>query len=130
MDLLGPHLPGRWPAASPEKYARRAQYFLVASYRVFTQEEFDTAVVNADFAKKKARVVHFEDEAAWQPEGSSEEGVAEAAGGLGIFPEGEGSEGGRVMCFARFLETKSIKQTVPELFLLEQERWSLKPASH
>ena len=51
MDLSGPHLPGRWPSASPEKYSRRAQYFLVASYRVFTQEEFDAATVDAEFVK-------------------------------------------------------------------------------
>ena len=33
MDLSGPHLPGRWPTDSPEKYSRRAQYVLVASCR-------------------------------------------------------------------------------------------------
>ena len=71
MDLSGPHLPGRWPSASPEKYAKRAQYFLVASYRVFTQEEFDTATVDAEFAKKKAWTVHCEDEAVWEPDGTS-----------------------------------------------------------
>ena len=78
----------------------------MASYRVFTQEEFDTATVDAEFAKKKARAVHFEDEADWEPDGTSGEAVAEASKGLGNFPKGEGSEGGRVMYFARFLETK------------------------
>ena len=35
---------------------------MLASYRVFTDTEIDDAAINADFAKKKARRVHFEDE--------------------------------------------------------------------
>ena len=64
MDLSGPHVPGRWPSDSPEHYCKRAQYFLVASYRVFTDGEQNKSKADADFAKKKARRVHFEDEPA------------------------------------------------------------------
>ena len=39
MGLPGPHFPGRWPSDSPERYAKRAVYFRVASYRVFADIE-------------------------------------------------------------------------------------------
>ena len=59
MDLSGPHVPGRWPSDSPEHYAKRAQYFLIASYRVFTDGEMFKSKEDAEYARKKARRVHF-----------------------------------------------------------------------
>ena len=39
LDISGPHMPGRWPSDTPESWGKRAQYFLIASYRVFTDDE-------------------------------------------------------------------------------------------
>ena len=58
MDLSGPHLPGRWPSDASETDATRAQYFLVASYLVFTDVELHPSATDAELAKKKARCVH------------------------------------------------------------------------
>ena len=64
VDLSGPHVPGRWPSDSAEHYAKRAVYFMVGSYRVFTDTEAQQSGQDAEFARKKARRVHFEDEPA------------------------------------------------------------------
>ena len=53
MDVSGPHYPGRMPTDKPEQWARRAPYFILASYAVFSPEERDGQVINQNFAKQK-----------------------------------------------------------------------------
>mgnify|MGYP001233448546 CR=1 FL=1 len=37
IDVSGPHVPGRFPTDASGAWPRRAQYMLIASYRVFNQ---------------------------------------------------------------------------------------------
>ena len=113
VDLSGPHLPGRWPSDSPESVSRRAQYFLVASYRVFTDVEVAEAQGNEAFAKKKARRVHFEDE-----EQYAQSVVPSGAGSTAddtVYATEDAGRGERTMYFVRFLETKHVRETLPAL---------------
>ena len=52
VDLSGPHVLGRFPTDLAEAWPRRAQYFLIASYRVFTVDEKARQRFDEDFAKE------------------------------------------------------------------------------
>ena len=96
MDLSGRHQLGRFPTDRAEAWPRRAQYFLIASYRIFSPLDETKRKSDEQFAKEMT--------------GSS--GVTtlgDSSDGLAIMPEGVGSAGkeeeysSRVLYFARFL---------------------------
>ena len=113
MDLSGPHYPGRFPDDTPESYPKRPQYFLCASYRVFTDLEHQTRLADEGYAQQclddippLERKVNF-----------SEDAVLPQGGGCRTNP---GDDDGtvvrsRVLYFARFLETKHSSETIPAI---------------
>ena len=112
MDLSGPRYPGRYPDDAPESYPIRPQYFLCASYRVFTDFEQQQRQENEDFAQKclddippLERAVRVD---AKLPEGS---GRRKDPGSV----DDETAEKSRVIYFARFLESKHSSETIPAI---------------
>ena len=64
------------PSDAPDAWARRAQCFLIATYRVFSQEEFETNQANAEHAKQRAGE------------------IADPGSATAIVPEGAGQSSG------------------------------------
>ena len=94
VDISGPQFPGRMPTDAPEQWARRAQYFVLASYAVFSPAERDEQARNLDFAKLKRG--ESGDLHRFAPEGAGGQGHPEEPQRLGAAASGLRLRGGGV----------------------------------
>ena len=103
MDLSEPHVLGRMPTDLAEAWPRRAQYFLIASYRVFSPGEEAKRKPDENFAKEMVDRT--------SPGGEPSGRLADAPDGAVLasragMPEGEEECTSRKLYFARVWRRK------------------------
>ena len=110
IDISGPHVPGRWPSDAPEAQPRRAQYFLLAAFKSYDEEELEQRAKNEAFAARTDKNAHAVGDAAEVVGPGAAHGESEAnADGAGNDSE---EFDGRMLCYFRPLETKHLRETI------------------
>ena len=80
-DISGPHPYARWPSALQEDCPRRARFFLLCAYSVFSVAEQEAAAKNERFARDSSKVDVGKEDAAADP-GSAEGSTGGPAGAV------------------------------------------------
>ena len=109
LDVSGPHSPAIWPSAFPEDTTKRARYFLLAAYQVFTAAELEERVRLHEEARKAAGL-----------DASVAVDVSHLATSATLRLDYVANEAGevdetKVLYFTEPLQTKAVKETLPAI---------------